>query len=373
MALVDYFLKIDGISGESTDDKHRGEIEVASFSWGVTQTSTRATGGAGAGKATFQDFHFTKLSDKASPTLFQKCATGAHIKHAVLTARKAGENQQEFLKITLSDLLVSSYQSGGTATPTFIEISTPSDVAFLSQNLVIGDGLSSGFGDPMDQAALRYAKLDFVEGTPRQISVSPTGAGTLTFDAKTQQVTVGDWNGDGITIVGKAGGNTTRAVQEFDVKVLIGLLTAPFNTGRLGLMVNEVRGQAITPGDLEVATFSTQTLTTGDTPRGPRPPRFDVILYTNADGSVTVEDLTRPGKRIGQLVVDPSGDPASLDLDLGPILLKHDTTAFGIRLQLHGDGIAEPGENEDEGPEERSSAANVSAAFTMALVFDTTT
>jgi type VI secretion system secreted protein Hcp len=114
MAAVDYFLKIDGIQGESRDDRHKDEIDIESFSWGETQSGTFAAGGGGgAGKVSMQDFHFTMLVNKASPALFLACARGDHIKNAILTCRKAGKDQQEFLKITMSDCLVSSFQIGG--------------------------------------------------------------------------------------------------------------------------------------------------------------------------------------------------------------------------------------------------------------------
>src|SRR5258705_5385585 len=108
----DAFLKLDGIEGESTDAAHKGEIEVLSFSWGVNQTgSLVGGGGSGAGKASFQDLHFNTIVSKASPRLFKACATGEHIKKASLSMRKAGgRQQQEFLKIELEEVLVSSYQ-----------------------------------------------------------------------------------------------------------------------------------------------------------------------------------------------------------------------------------------------------------------------
>lgn len=110
----DYLLEIDGIKGESLDKKHPGSIEVFSFSWGVSQTGTFGSGGGGgAGKASFQDLHFTSTVSKASPLLAKACATGEHIKKAVLYVRKSGENQSEFYKVTLEDVLVSSYQSAG--------------------------------------------------------------------------------------------------------------------------------------------------------------------------------------------------------------------------------------------------------------------
>lgn len=117
---VDYFLKIDGIEGESQDHKHAKEIQVISWSWGATQTGTMsAGGGGGAGKVNFQDLVFVHHVDKASPKLALACWGGDHIKKATLVARKAGKEQQEFMTVTLEDLLVSSIaNSGATEVPT---------------------------------------------------------------------------------------------------------------------------------------------------------------------------------------------------------------------------------------------------------------
>jgi len=116
MALVDYFLKIDGAPGESQDAKHKDEINVLSFSFGESQAGTMAFGGGGgAGKVQMQDFHFMMNVCKASPKLFLQCAGGEHIKSAILTARKAGKDQQDYLKVTFTDLLVSSFQTNGDA------------------------------------------------------------------------------------------------------------------------------------------------------------------------------------------------------------------------------------------------------------------
>ena len=110
---VDYFLKIDGVSGESADQKHKGEIELESFSWGATNDVAPGGGGGGAGKVSIQDFHFVKKADKASPRLFLACASGQHLKSAVLTARRAGKSQQEFLLYKFTSVLVTSFQTGG--------------------------------------------------------------------------------------------------------------------------------------------------------------------------------------------------------------------------------------------------------------------
>ena len=109
-----YFLRIEGIAGESADAKHKGEIEVESFSFGVSQSASGAGGGAGggAGKAAFEDLHVVARFGKAGPRLLQACATGEHLRSAVLTGRRDGTAGFEFVTLTLSDVLVSAYQSG---------------------------------------------------------------------------------------------------------------------------------------------------------------------------------------------------------------------------------------------------------------------
>ena len=111
----DIFAKIGDIKGESLDSKHKDEIEVLSWSWGVQQSGSMAHGGGGGeGKASFNDFNFTHHVDKASPVLLKACATGEHIKEATITVRKAGtKGPQEYLIIKMNDILVSSVSSSG--------------------------------------------------------------------------------------------------------------------------------------------------------------------------------------------------------------------------------------------------------------------
>lgn len=110
---ADIFAKIGDIKGESLDDKHKGEIEVLSWSWGLTNAGTRSGGGGGgAGKANFHDLSFTHKIDKASPVLMQACATGVHLKEATVTHRKAGKGQQEFLIFKMNDLIITGVTSG---------------------------------------------------------------------------------------------------------------------------------------------------------------------------------------------------------------------------------------------------------------------
>ena len=108
----DIFAKIGDIKGESFDDKHKDEIEVLSFSWGVTNAANIGAGGAGAGRATFHDLSFTHTIDKASPKLLQACATGAHLKEATITHRKAGKGQQEYLIIKMNDIIITGVSLG---------------------------------------------------------------------------------------------------------------------------------------------------------------------------------------------------------------------------------------------------------------------
>lgn len=123
MSAVDYFLKIDGIPGESPDAKHKDEIQLESWSWGETNSGTMSYGGGGgAGKVQFQDFHFVMKTNKATPKLFLHCATGEHVKSALLTCRKAGKEQQEFLKVKFTDLLISSFQQSGSGSSDVIPV-----------------------------------------------------------------------------------------------------------------------------------------------------------------------------------------------------------------------------------------------------------
>jgi type VI secretion system secreted protein Hcp len=127
----DAFLKIDGIDGESTDAAHPKEIEVLSFSFGVSNPTTigSGSGGGGAGKASVSDFNFMSRLQKSSPVLFLACATGQHIKSALLSVRKAGGKSQDFYKVRLDDVLVSSFQESGS--PSGAD-SVPTDSVSLS-------------------------------------------------------------------------------------------------------------------------------------------------------------------------------------------------------------------------------------------------
>jgi type VI secretion system secreted protein Hcp len=113
---IDTFMKLDGVAGESRDKTHKGEIEVLSWSWGVSnQGSMHHGSGGGTGKANIQDLSFTKYTDKATPTLTLFSCNGKHIKTALLTVRKASGDTTplEYLKIKLSEIIVTNVSMAG--------------------------------------------------------------------------------------------------------------------------------------------------------------------------------------------------------------------------------------------------------------------
>ena len=130
---VDYFLKLDTIPGGSQEKGDKDEIELEAFSWGATNAARGgAGGGAGAGKVQLNDLSVTMAAGVASPKLFLACASGTHLKSAILTARRAGEKAQDFMVVKLTDVVVTSYQIAG----------------------------SAGGGALHDGATLRYAKVE---------------------------------------------------------------------------------------------------------------------------------------------------------------------------------------------------------------------
>ena len=113
---ISIFARIGTIKGESSDARHKDEIDVSSWSWGLSGSGTAShAGGAGAGKATFDELRFVHAIDRASPLLMSACATGEHVKDAKITLRRAGEGQHDFLVITLNDVVVTSVSTSVSA------------------------------------------------------------------------------------------------------------------------------------------------------------------------------------------------------------------------------------------------------------------
>ena len=152
----DIFAKLGDIKGESEDLKHKGEIDVLSWSWGVTQSGTMAHGGGGGeGKANFNDFNFTHHIDKASPVLLKACATGEHIKEGTVTVRKAGKGQQEFMIIKFTDIIITGVAPSGA-----------------------GDGAATA-----EHVALQFAKVD-LEYKPQKADGSLDAGVHFKYDIK---------------------------------------------------------------------------------------------------------------------------------------------------------------------------------------------
>ena len=149
----DAFIKIDGIKGESVDAKHKEEIVLDSFSWGVTQSGADYAGsaGRGTGKASPSDFSIVKKVDSSSPGLFAACAAGTHTPTMIVTMRKAGGQPLEYLVYKFYDVMVSSYQAGG----------------------------SSGSDLPQESVSFNYSKVE-ISYTPQDskgAAKSPMGTG----------------------------------------------------------------------------------------------------------------------------------------------------------------------------------------------------
>jgi type VI secretion system secreted protein Hcp len=148
---VDYFLKLDGIQGESTDANHKDEIKLESFSWGGTQvTSVSGTGGSGAGRVSLADLHVMKVLDKATPKLFNSMVTGKHIATGTLSASKAGGGGKPFLKIDFKELFVTSIQTSGAS-----EIPSES-VSFSYNEIKIEYSIQNEQGNLASTGAVTY-------------------------------------------------------------------------------------------------------------------------------------------------------------------------------------------------------------------------
>lgn len=158
MAGVDAFLKLDGVPGESTDSKHKGEIEILSFSWGCHSSSSIGQGGGGGvGKAVFSDFTFQKKVDISSPKLSLISARGDHIKTAKLSIRKAGgaAGQVDYQVYDLEKIYVTGVQISGGEGGLFYETLTLAPTKFKWEYKQQADdgSLSGNVAVTVDRAA----------------------------------------------------------------------------------------------------------------------------------------------------------------------------------------------------------------------------
>jgi type VI secretion system secreted protein Hcp len=112
----DAFLKIDGIAGESADDKHKEWIELDSYSFDIDQPSSATDSSAGGGtteRVNFSDLHITKKIDKSSPLLMMRCCDGKHIATATIELCRAGGDKLKYLEVKMENVIVSSVRAGG--------------------------------------------------------------------------------------------------------------------------------------------------------------------------------------------------------------------------------------------------------------------
>jgi len=335
MAQFDYFLKLEGVKGESQSDRHKDEIDVLSFSWGVSQTGTFAHGGGGGeGKASFHDFHFTTKVSKASPTLFLDCASGMHIKHAVVvgeTSSDAHRGASQFFKYTFSDVIISSYQDAG-----------------------------SGGGEVIDSAALSYRSVK-VEAAPGvRVDISAAKLGNLMLDAKTGQVIVTESPSgllvSGPSLGGEGGRGLNRGVVEYALTDFLGVITGP-GPCTLMLDIREVRQ----PSEIIGGDPAEELPDARRSPPGPvkKLSRHDVYWYESADLELTAEDFSRKARLLGSVQVDPS-DPsgAAMSFDLCEIVQERGLDTIGIRVQsamdhtslMEEDGLTAPADPESGPP-----------------------
>jgi len=103
---AEIFAKLGDIQGESTDDRHKGEIEILSYTWGLAHPV--AAGGAATGRATFQNVSFTHHIDKASPKIMEACALNRRLAEVKITHRRPGGAQPEYLTLKLTNVVVTS-------------------------------------------------------------------------------------------------------------------------------------------------------------------------------------------------------------------------------------------------------------------------
>ena len=354
---ADYFLKIDGIKGESLDDKHKDEIDVLSFSWGVSQSGSMAFGGGGGeGKASFHDLSFVHKIDKSSPVLMQTCATGTHIKEASMVGEKSSDRGgEQFLKYTFKDVIISSYQDTG-----------------------------SQAGDVMNVAALRFASVKVEAAPGARVSVASAAAGNLMFDPGSGEPTVVEGqtglllsgpvvNPDGMLI------GLLRGISEFSLAGVPGLITGPTPRMRLVLGIQEVRTLGEQPPvDTNLAAAVNDLVTADRSEDKQKKPKkkslqHNIYWYAPADLELTTEDFGRKGRRLGQIQLDPDADPLQQDFDITDLVLEGGFDSIGIRIQSAMDHTVPTEENGETPPPEPDSGPPFvidPATFTLDLTLE---
>src|SRR5262245_62000800 len=147
------WIKIDGVDGEATDDKHQKEIDVDSYSWGMVHPVDPGGSGQSAGESTASQLTVTKTVDKATPNLMKFCMNAKSFGKVILTCRKRGENPIEYLKVTMKIAWRASEKGSGG-----------------------GDGV---IGVEKDPFALQAVEVEY---TPQKDDGTADGAVTMKWD-----------------------------------------------------------------------------------------------------------------------------------------------------------------------------------------------
>jgi len=160
----DAFLKINGIPGESTDDKHKEWIEVLSYSHNIHQPASAtasSVGGATAERVQHGDFSLVKQLDKSSPKIMETCCTGQHLKDVSLELCRAGGDKVKYMEVKMEEVVVSSVAPGGAS-----------------------EG-SGGF--PTEQVTLNYGKIKWTYTQQKRADGSGGGNVTGGWDLTTNK------------------------------------------------------------------------------------------------------------------------------------------------------------------------------------------
>jgi type VI secretion system secreted protein Hcp len=113
-AADELFLKLDGVRGESTDSRHKDEIDLLSYTQSMVGPFARgATSAGAAGKAMCGTVTVVKYVDLSSPELILFALNGRHIPKAVITFQKQGQ-QAEYYKVTLDDVIITEVEQSDT-------------------------------------------------------------------------------------------------------------------------------------------------------------------------------------------------------------------------------------------------------------------
>jgi type VI secretion system secreted protein Hcp len=152
---TDIHLKIDGIKGEATADKHADEIEILSWNWRIEQPISFSGTGMSGGKANVRNLMVRKFVDKSSPNLLKYCLNGKHLPEMVLTQQRSGEGAIQYIKITLKDAMIAEVTDTG----------------------------ANGNEVPQEDVGIAFGAVEY-EYTPQKKDGKTDGAVTLKWDVK---------------------------------------------------------------------------------------------------------------------------------------------------------------------------------------------